>query len=77
MTNIDIDIESLIGPFNTLMRILIFLGFLALSILVPIGLAQGQGQPDLLNTEALIKYGNEGFGPSGVAARFVDGRASE
>lgn len=41
------------------MRILLFLGFLALSILVPVGLAQAQShaQPDLLRAEALVREG--------------------
>ncbi|MBZ0145456.1 MAG: tetratricopeptide repeat protein [Rhodocyclaceae bacterium] len=39
------------------MRILIFIGFLALSMLVPAGLAQASPQPDLQRAEALIRSG--------------------
>lgn len=39
------------------MRILIFLGFLVLSMLVPVGLAQAQGAPDLAQADALIRAG--------------------
>lgn len=41
------------------MRILIFLGFIVLSILVPVGLAQAQNseQPDLQRAEALVRSG--------------------
>ncbi len=42
------------------MRILIFLGFLVLSMLVPVGLAQAQGAPDLARAEGLIKAGKAG-----------------
>lgn len=41
------------------MRILLFLGFLILSILVPVGLAQAQtaGQPDVRRAEILVRAG--------------------
>lgn len=41
------------------MRVLLFLGFLVLSVLIPVGLAQAQpqGRPDLARAEALIREG--------------------
>mgnify|MGYP001194030965 FL=1 len=39
------------------MRIILFLGFLVLSVLVPVGLAQAQTpvQPDLQRAESLVR----------------------
>jgi len=39
------------------MPILVFLGFLVLSMLVPVGLAQAQTQPDLAQAEMLVRGG--------------------
>lgn len=41
------------------MRVLLFLGFLVLSVLIPVGLAQAQpqGQPDLARAEFLVREG--------------------
>ena len=39
------------------MRILLFIGFIVLSFLVPVGLAQAQSQPDLQLAEQLVRSG--------------------
>ncbi len=43
--------------FVPFMRILLFLGFLVLSVLVPVGLAQARELPDLAGAEALLRSG--------------------
>lgn len=47
------------APFAPVMRILLFIGFLALSMLVPVGLAQARPEapPDLAGAEALLRSG--------------------